>query len=113
MFRRNKPQDRQDWQARDRAEAGKSAASTTQPPGLPALANWRMTHFVKCPSCKNELREKGAGSMTVDVCYGGCGGIWFDRSELERVDARSASTLHTIWSDPNKSVLRTGTPSCP
>jgi Zn-finger nucleic acid-binding protein len=72
-----------------------------------------MTHFVKCPSCKNELREKGAGSMTVDVCYGGCGGIWFDRSELERVDARSASTLHTIWRDPNKPVLRTGPRSCP
>jgi hypothetical protein len=30
---------------------------------------------MKCPSCKNPLREKGAGGMTLDVCYGGCGGI--------------------------------------
>jgi uncharacterized protein len=26
------------------------------------------------------------GSLTVDVCQGGCGGIWFDAFELERVD---------------------------
>jgi len=38
--------------------------------------------------------------MTLDVCYGGCGGIWFDATELERVDARAATTLHTIWQAP-------------
>ena len=51
--------------------------------------------------------------MTVDVCYGGCGGIWFDLSELERVDARSAASLHTIWRDPIKPVLRTEPRTCP
>jgi hypothetical protein len=25
---------------------------------------------MKCPACKNPLREKGAGDMTLDVCYG-------------------------------------------
>ncbi len=38
--------------------------------------------------------------MTVDVCYGGCGGIWFDADELGRVDARGAATLHTVWQVP-------------
>jgi Zn-finger nucleic acid-binding protein len=52
---------------------------------------------MKCPACKNALREKGAGGMTLDICYGGCGGIWFDATELERVTARAATTLHTIW----------------
>ena len=52
---------------------------------------------MKCPACKSPLREKGAGEMTLDICYGGCGGIWFDASELERVNARAATTLHTIW----------------
>ena len=26
------------------------------------------------------------GSLMVDVCHGGCGGIWFDAFELPRVD---------------------------
>ena len=26
------------------------------------------------------------GSLAVDVCQGGCGGIWFDAFELQRVD---------------------------
>lgn len=27
-----------------------------------------------------------AGKLTVDVCQGGCGGIWFDNFELRKVD---------------------------
>jgi len=55
---------------------------------------------MKCPACKNALLEKGASGMTVDICYGGCGGIWFDANELEKVSPRAATTLHTIWQAP-------------
>src|SRR5579862_1936553 len=41
---------------------------------------------MKCPACFNELTETQVGSLVVDVCQGGCGGIWFDAFELERVD---------------------------
>jgi len=41
---------------------------------------------VKCPACFNELTKKQVGSVEVDVCQGGCGGIWFDAFELQRVD---------------------------
>jgi Zn-finger nucleic acid-binding protein len=41
---------------------------------------------MKCPACFNPLREIQVGSLKVDVCQGGCGGIWFDAFELERVD---------------------------
>jgi uncharacterized protein len=41
---------------------------------------------VKCPACFNELTQLQVGSLVVDVCQGGCGGIWFDVFELERVD---------------------------
>ena len=41
---------------------------------------------MKCPACFNELVERQVGSLTLDVCQGGCGGIWFDAFELERVD---------------------------
>ena len=68
---------------------------------------------MKCPACKGPLREKSAGPMTLDTCYGGCGGIWFDPSELERVDARAATTLHTIWQDPHRKVVITEPRPCP
>jgi len=68
---------------------------------------------MKCPACKSPLREKGAGGMTLDVCYGGCGGIWFDASELERVSARAAATLHTIWNVPVTNVKLTEPRLCP
>jgi len=41
---------------------------------------------MKCPACFNELTQTQVGRLTVDVCQGGCGGIWFDAFELERVD---------------------------
>ena len=68
---------------------------------------------MKCPACKSPLREKGASGMTLDICYGGCGGIWFDANELERVDARAATSLHTIWTAPHKKVELTEPRLCP
>ena len=68
---------------------------------------------MKCPACQGPLREKSAGGMTLDTCYGGCGGIWFDQKELERVDARAATTLHTIWQSPNYKVSPTDPRPCP
>jgi Zn-finger nucleic acid-binding protein len=41
---------------------------------------------MKCPACFNELTEIQVGSLFVDVCQGGCGGIWFDSFELQRAD---------------------------
>jgi uncharacterized protein len=41
---------------------------------------------MKCPACLNELTELQVGSLTVDACQGGCGGIWFDAFELQQVD---------------------------
>lgn len=68
---------------------------------------------MKCPACKNPLREKGAGGMTLDVCYGGCGGIWFDATELERVSAQAATALHTIWQVPVSPVKLSEPRPCP
>jgi Zn-finger nucleic acid-binding protein len=46
---------------------------------------------MKCPVCENLLAEKTIESITVDVCAGGCGGIWFDNYELEKVDNATES----------------------
>jgi len=51
--------------------------------------------------------------MTLDICYGGCGGIWFDATELESVSARAATTLHTIWQVPTGPVHQTEPRICP
>ncbi len=39
-----------------------------------------------CPACDHRLTQIVVGGITVDVCKGGCGGIWFDRFELQKVD---------------------------
>src|SRR5882672_6010489 len=41
---------------------------------------------MKCPACFNKLTEIQVGAVRVDVCQGGCGGIWFDAFELQQVD---------------------------
>jgi uncharacterized protein len=46
---------------------------------------------MKCPACFNQLTALPVGDWTVDVCEGGCGGIWFDAFELQRVDEEKES----------------------
>src|SRR5881394_67359 len=41
---------------------------------------------MKCPACFNNLSRMQVGNLVVDVCQDGCGGIWFDAFELQRVD---------------------------
>jgi len=41
---------------------------------------------MKCPACFNQLKQMQVGTLVVDVCDGGCGGVWFDAFELQRVD---------------------------
>jgi len=41
---------------------------------------------MNCPACARQLQGKTTGPIKVDVCDGGCGGIWFDRFELQKVD---------------------------
>lgn len=71
---------------------------------------------MECPVCGNGLTQTTAGRITVDACAGGCGGIWFDRYELMRVDesheAAGENLLH-VERDPNLSVDRTKRLRCP
>lgn len=41
---------------------------------------------MNCPACNRQLKEIEAGPIKVDVCEGGCGGVWFDWLELTKVD---------------------------
>ena len=58
---------------------------------------------MKCPACFNQLSQLQVGNVTVDVCQNGCGGIWFDAFELQRVDEQreaAGERLLEIQRDP-------------
>src|ERR671914_618370 len=42
--------------------------------------------IIGCPVCSNVMTTMSAEGVTVDVCAGGCGRIWFDWFELAHVD---------------------------
>ncbi|HYT61916.1 MAG TPA: zf-TFIIB domain-containing protein [Haliangiales bacterium] len=62
---------------------------------------------MKCPACFNQLTSLTLGQLSVDVCRGGCGGIWFDAFELRQVDEPSepaGESLVNIERDPHLRV---------
>jgi Zn-finger nucleic acid-binding protein len=42
---------------------------------------------MKCPACDRKLSPMKVGSVMLDVCQDGCGGVWFDATELKKVSA--------------------------
>jgi uncharacterized protein len=58
-------------------------ARETETTPLPDASEERI---IECPVCSNVMTTMTAEGVTVDVCAGGCGGIWFDWFELARVD---------------------------
>ncbi len=41
---------------------------------------------MNCPACTRLLTEITVEDIALDVCHGGCGGIWFDNFELAKFD---------------------------
>jgi len=71
---------------------------------------------MKCPACSRELKSQETGGITVDVCAGGCGGIWFDNLELQKVDEESEAAgiaLLNVPKDPKLTVDQAQKRHCP
>ena len=71
---------------------------------------------MKCPACENRLQEITLGGINVDVCKGGCGGIWFDRYEILKFDEPHESageSLLDIERDKDINVDRSKVRMCP
>ena len=71
---------------------------------------------MKCPACFNSLSSTTVGKLTVDVCRGGCGGIWFDAFELQQVDEPqepAGAWLLDIERDPQLRVDASRKRACP
>ncbi|MBN1505625.1 MAG: zf-TFIIB domain-containing protein [Sedimentisphaerales bacterium] len=41
---------------------------------------------MKCPACGRTLQTVQVEDVSVEVCKGGCGGLWFDNNELKKFD---------------------------
>jgi hypothetical protein len=71
---------------------------------------------MNCPACERELSPLVVGRVTVDVCSGGCGGIWFDNFELTKFDQPNevaGEVLLHIDRDPGVRVDFAKRRSCP
>jgi hypothetical protein len=71
---------------------------------------------MKCPACFARLTETEVASIKVDVCEGGCGGIWFDGFELQHVDEESETageSLLYVTHDPAVQVDHSRRRNCP
>lgn len=60
---------------------------------------------MKCPACENQLQQVTVADVTVDVCKGGCGGMWFDNFELKKFDEPHESAGEALLEiDTNETV---------
>jgi uncharacterized protein len=70
---------------------------------------------MNCPACGSQLVALGVDSLVVDVCRHGCGGIWFDHFELDKVDnahEELGKALIALDFNPAATILRNKRP-CP
>lgn len=71
---------------------------------------------MNCPACGHTLSAHKVGEITVDVCHGGCGGIWFDNHELDKVDESfepADEGLLDVPRDPGRTVDLSARRNCP
>ena len=55
---------------------------------------------MQCPACKNQLQQISLGNIALEVCENGCGGIWFDNFELQKVDEPRESEGESLLEIP-------------
>lgn len=73
---------------------------------------------MQCPVCSSQLEQTMVGSVQFDVCRSGCGGIFCDNFELQKVDepAEDAAELLGEIEGPKKfhrdPALRLKCPKC-
>lgn len=61
---------------------------------------------MKCTACGGMLQEINAGGVLVDVCEGGCGGIWCDNREIKKLDQKHESAGESLLDIPRDSSIR-------
>ena len=52
---------------------------------------------MQCPACESKLNEVDLYGLRVDLCLNGCGGVWFDRFELNQANEIHADTVQRLF----------------
>ncbi len=71
---------------------------------------------MKCPACGNKLSHIDVNGVEVDICKGGCGGIWFDNYEFKKFDEPheyAGEALLGVERDPDVAVDHSEKRDCP
>ena len=71
---------------------------------------------MECPACKHQLSHILVDGIELDICHGGCGGIWFDTFEFKKFDdphEESGTELLNIPIDPSIDVDHSERRRCP
>ena len=71
---------------------------------------------MKCPACGGALTPVDVSSLTIDVCQGGCAGIWFDQAELRALEepvVKAGEALVALAGTPQVAVNVTERRRCP
>lgn len=71
---------------------------------------------VNCPACQRELTELSTNGVRLDVCHGGCGGMWLGKDELDKLnetDEADGSLLLTVPVDTSIDVDDSQPRKCP
>lgn len=58
---------------------------------------------MKCPVCRRALKKIKVGNVVIDVCQGGCGGIWFDGDELNKA-AKSTAAGNKVTAEITRTI---------
>ncbi len=71
---------------------------------------------MNCPACNNELTALEVTGVKVQACAGSCGGLWFERKEIqkltERLPGAGVSLLH-VERAPGVHIFRDIQHPCP
>lgn len=71
---------------------------------------------MECPACHKAMEQEDFGDALVDVCKEGCGGIWFDWSELQLLDEKHeglGQSLQGALNSPRHKDNARGRINCP
>ncbi len=58
---------------------------------------------MNCPACNNALSTINVSGIELEICSGGCGGIWFDQFEFRKFDEPheyAGEEIQSIHTDP-------------
>ncbi|MFT5233362.1 MAG: Zn-finger nucleic acid-binding protein [Candidatus Krumholzibacteriia bacterium] len=68
---------------------------------------------MRCPACENQMTELEVLNLHVDVCVGGCGGVWFDWYELKKIEKRHYGQGRELLLAKCSSAATSGSRACP